>query len=125
MASPGPSLAEWADRHAGRIMVLPAALIILTFALFPLIVSAYLSVARFALAPGGFKLTFVGLLNYRKLLVGAQQYHFLGTFQSLGALAWIFLGLVTAALLFWFVRYLAHGGSTAAGTIGRLVSAAL
>ena len=72
-------------------MVLPAALFILTFALLPLIVSAYLSVARFALAPGGFKLTFVGLLNYRKLLTGAQQYHFLGTFQSLGAVAWIFV----------------------------------
>ena len=39
------SLAEWADRHAGRIMVLPAVLFILAFALFPLIVSAYLSVA--------------------------------------------------------------------------------
>src|SRR5262245_5899306 len=125
MASPGPSLAEWADRHAGRNMVLPAALIILSFALFPLIVSAYLSVARFALAPGGFKLTFVGLLNYRKLLVGAQQYHFLGTFQSLGALAWIFLGLVTAALLLRFARYLNGGSVTIAGTTGRLISMAL
>ena len=120
-----PSIAELADRHAGRLMVLPADMIILAFALFPLIISAYLSVTRFALAPGGFKLTFIGLLNYRKLLVGAQQYHFLGTFQSLGAIAWIFLGLVTAALLFWFGRSLVNGGITVAGAIGRLVSTAL
>src|SRR5262245_61224004 len=125
MNPPGPSIAEWTDRHAGRIMVMPAALIILAFALFPLIISAYLSVARFALAPGGFKLTFVGLLNYRKLLVGTQQYHFLGTFQSLGALAWIFLGLVIAALLVWLGRYLISGNLTVAGTMGRLVSTAL
>jgi multiple sugar transport system permease protein len=124
MASPGPRLTEWADRHAGRIMVLPASLIILTFALFPLIVSAYLSVARFALAPGGFKLTFIGLLNYKKLLLGAQQYHFLGTFQSLGFLAWIFLAIVTAALLVWFGRY-SIGSATVAGTIGRAISMAL
>ncbi len=125
MNPPAVSLAEWTDRHAGRIMVLPAALTILAFALFPLIISAYLSVARFALAPGGFKLTFIGLLNYRKLLVGTQQYHFLGTFQSLGAVAWIFLGLVTAALLVWFGRYVMSGSITAAGTIGRIVSTAL
>src|SRR5262245_60788028 len=124
MNASAPTLVEWTDRHAGRIMVLPAALIILAFALFPLIVSAYLSVTRFALAPGGFKLTFIGLLNYRKLLVGTQQYHFLGTFQSLGAMAWIFLGLVTAGLLFWLGRYLI-GGVTLAGTMGRLVSTAL
>lgn len=124
-AASRPRLAEWADRHAGRIMVLPAALIILTFALFPLIVSAYLSVARFALAPGGFKLTFVGLLNYRKLLTGAQQYHFLGTFQSLGAVAWVFLALLAGALLVAFARYLTGGSATAAGTIGRLISMAL
>ena len=57
------SLGEWVDRQTGRIMVLPAVLILLAFAIFPLIVSAYLSLSRFALAPGGFKLTFIGLLN--------------------------------------------------------------
>ena len=39
--------AEWIDRQSGRIMVLPAVLLILTFALFPLIVSAYLALSRF------------------------------------------------------------------------------
>ena len=35
---------------------------------FPLIISAYLALSRFALAAGGFKLRFVGFLNFRKLL---------------------------------------------------------
>ena len=41
---------EWIDRHSGRIMVLPAVIVLLCFAIFPLIISAYLSLSRFALA---------------------------------------------------------------------------
>ena len=37
---------EWIDRHSGRIMVLPAVIILLCFAIFPLIVSIYLSLCR-------------------------------------------------------------------------------
>ncbi len=80
------SLGEWFDRHSGRLMVLPAVLMVLAFAIFPLIVSAYLSLSRFALAPGGYKLTFVGLYNYRRILFGTQQYHLLGTFGAFGPL---------------------------------------
>ena len=82
---PRDASASGSTASPGAIMVLPAVLILLAFAIFPLIVSAYLSLSRFALAPGGFKLTFVGLLNFKKLLVGAQQYHFLGTFRAFGA----------------------------------------
>ena len=61
---------EWIDRHSGRIMVLPAVIILLCFAIFPLIVSVYLSLCRFALAGGSFTLTFIGLYNYKRLLFG-------------------------------------------------------
>ena len=50
-------------------MVLPAVIILLCFAIFPLIVSVYLSLCRFALAGGSFTLTFIGLYNYKRLLV--------------------------------------------------------
>ena len=80
---PRPGLAERFDRHAGRFMVLPAVIVLLCFAIFPLIISAYLSLSRFALAPGGFTLKFVGLFNFKKLLTGSQQYHLLGTFGRL------------------------------------------
>jgi multiple sugar transport system permease protein len=116
---------EWLDRHSGRIMVLPAVLIVLAFALFPLIVSAYLSVARFALAPGGYKLTFVGLANFNKLLFGGQQYHFLGTFGAYGPIEWLLLALAVAGLVFWLQRFVRSAAFSVYGLIGRLISAGL
>jgi multiple sugar transport system permease protein len=120
---PALSLSEWVDRHSGRIMLLPAVLIMLAFALFPLIISAYLSVARFVLAPGGFRLTFVGLSNFKKLLVSVQQYHFLGTFGAFGPFAWTIGGLAVLSLLYWIVRFVLSPEFTLFGLLGRLVSA--
>src|ERR1700731_3430282 len=80
---------EWLDRNSGRIMVLPAVVILLAFAIFPLIVSIYLSLCRFALAGGSFTLTFIGLFNYKRLLFGAQQYHLIGTLKTIETPQWI------------------------------------
>ncbi len=115
----------WFDQQAGRIMLLPAVLILLAFAIFPLIISAYLTTIRFALAPGGFKLTFVGLYNFKRLIVGAQQYHFLGTFKPLGPLLWIALAAIVLTLLYWLARYLRSGHATALGFLGRLITTVL
>jgi len=116
---------EWLDRQSGRIMVLPAVLLILSFAVFPLIISAYLSVSRFALAPGGYRLTFVGFFNFDRLLFGAQQYHFVGTFKPFSPIGWIALVAVLAGLLFWFARYVLSGQATILGFVGRLISASV
>jgi multiple sugar transport system permease protein len=121
-ATPGPGLAERLDRHSGPIMVLPAVIILLAFAIFPLIVSAYLALSRFSLAADGFKLKFVGLLNFKKLLFGSQQYHFIGTFGAFGPLQWVLLGVITAALLYLLLRYFRYGRVTILGLIGRLIS---
>ena len=59
--APRGGLGERFDQHAGRLMVLPAVIILLCFAIFPLIVSAYLALSRFALAPGGFTLRCVAI----------------------------------------------------------------
>jgi multiple sugar transport system permease protein len=118
-------MGEWLDARSGRIMVLPAVIILLCFAIFPLIISAYLALSRFALAPGGFTLRFIGLTNFRKLLTGSQQYHFLGTFGAFGPLQWGILAAVALGLLFLLGRYLASGRATIVGTIGRLISASL
>lgn len=115
---------EWVDRNAGRIMVLPAVLILLAFAIFPLIISVYLSLCRFALAGGSFKLTFIGLFNFRRLLLGAQQYHFLGTLKPLEWQAGIAFVIFAASVLIWLGRYVV-GGFTLLGFIGRLISASL
>ena len=115
---------ERIDRHSGRLMVLPAVIVLLGFAIFPLIVSAYLSLSRFALAPGGFTLKFIGLLNYKKLLTGSQQYHLLGTFGTPGPLLWLILAAVAAAMLWLLLRYVRRGW-TVLGTLGRLVTLAV
>ena len=121
--SPAASFAERFDRHSGVLMVLPAVLVVLAFAIFPLIISAYLSLVRFALAPGGFKLTFVGLFNYKRLIFGTQQYHLLGTFGAFGPLEWIIAGVIFAALIYWLVGFVRSARFSVIGLIGRLISA--
>jgi multiple sugar transport system permease protein len=115
---------EWVDRNSGRIMVLPAVVILLAFAIFPLIISVYLSLCRFSLDAGGFRLKFVGLYNFRRLLFGAQQYHFLGTLKPLDWPEWVGFGAFFILVLIWLGRYVATR-FTALGFIGRLISASL
>jgi multiple sugar transport system permease protein len=122
---PRPGLGEWLDRHSGRLMVLPAVIVLLCFAIFPLIVSAYLALSRFALSPGGFTLRFIGLTNFRKLLTGSQQYHLLGSFGAFGIVQWLLVILAAAALLFFLGRYILRGQPTIVGTIGRLIASSL
>ncbi len=115
---------EWLDRNSGRIMVLPAVVILLAFAIFPLIVSIYLSLCRFALAGGSFTLTFIGLFNYKRLLFGAQQYHLIGTMKPLETPQWIALAAYVVIILYWLGRYVATDFSVP-GLVGRLISASL
>ncbi|WP_404284712.1 carbohydrate ABC transporter permease [Mesorhizobium sp. IMUNJ 23033] len=103
-------------------MVMPAVIVLLCFAIFPLIISAYLALSRFALAPGGFTLKFIGLVNFRKLLVGSQQYHLLGRFGTFSFVQWVLLALIAAGLLFLLARYLLRGRQTIIGMIGRLLA---
>ena len=105
-------------------MVLPAVIILLCFAIFPLIVSIYLSLCRFALAGGSFTLTFIGLYNYKRLLFGSQQYHLIGTLKPIETSGWIAFAVYAAAVLYWLVRY-ARTEFTVLGFIGRLISVAL
>jgi multiple sugar transport system permease protein len=115
---------EWLDRNSGRIMVLPAVVILLVFAIFPLIISTYLSLSRFALAAGGFKLTFIGLYNFRRLLFGSQQYHLIGTFKPLDWPEWLAFAAFVALMLVWLARF-AIASFSVLGLLGRLISAAL
>jgi multiple sugar transport system permease protein len=121
-AAPAPSLAEWIDRHSGALMVLPAVLVVLAFAVFPLIVSLYLSLIRFAIVAGGFKLTFVGLFNYNKLIFGSQQYHLVGTFGAFGIVEWTLAALALAAIVYWLAR---SPKLPLLGFIGRLIASAV
>src|SRR6266542_5601586 len=78
-----------AERLTRSVFLLPAVLALLFLSIFPLLISLYLSFAKFDLVKGGFKITWVGLANYRKLLVGGGRPEFLGRFASPGLLEWL------------------------------------
>jgi multiple sugar transport system permease protein len=109
------------ERLARSSFMWPTVVALLFLSIFPLIVSLYLSFARFDLAKGGFKLTFIGLANYRKLLVGSERTHFLGLFAPSGLVQWILFGLAAAALAVFLARYLRSKSITIGGTLGRLL----
>jgi len=115
------AFSEWADMKAPAVFILPAVMVILMLAIFPLIVSLYLSLSRFKFVKGGFSLKFIGLLNYKKLLWGSQQFHFLGVFGKLTALETAIVAVATGLLIWWLVRYFQGGALSVIGILGRLI----
>lgn len=119
------SLTERADRAAGNAFILPAVLVVLLLAVFPLFVSLYLSLARLKFVAGGFELAWVGLNNYRKLVLGSEQTHFLGLLSNPSPLGWLILVGVAGALIWRLARYVQsqwHSAQLrAVGLIGRVL----
>ena len=120
----GHGLGDLLDRHAPAVFIMPAVLVVLAMSIFPLLVSAYLSLSRFRFVRGGFELNFIGLLNYEKLLLGSQQFHFLGTFGELSAAGWTVLAVVAGGLALLLVRYVRGERCTLLGLLLRALAAA-
>lgn len=116
-------LTSQAERVSSSIFLWPAVLALLFLSIFPLIVSLYLSLSRFDLAKGGFKLTFIGLTNYRKLLFGSEKTHFLGLFARTTIWHWLIFGLVVAALALFLGRYVRSRSVSFGGLLGRILIA--
>jgi len=100
-------------------------LVVLFLSIFPLIISLYLSLARFKFVKGGFEIKFAGLANYRKLLLGSEKRHFLGVMAAPSLVGWLVLAVVVALLLRFLVRYVRSRGVSVGGLLGRVVVAAL
>jgi multiple sugar transport system permease protein len=118
------ALTSRAERFASATFVLPAVLVVLFLSIFPLVVSLYLSLSRFQLVKGGFDIKFIGLLNYRKLLIGSERDHFLGVLSPLSPLTWLLFGAVAALLLVGLLRYARSPDFAVIGMIWRIVGAA-
>jgi multiple sugar transport system permease protein len=119
------ALLAWADRSSPIVFVMPAVLVVLALSIFPLVVSLYLSLARFKFEKGGFSLRFVGFANYEKLLFGSQQFHLLGKLAAIPAEGWIAVAAGVGLLAWWLVRA-RRAGVTLLGLVGRaLIAAAL
>jgi len=117
-----PEFTSWADRVAPAAFIMPAVLIILALSIFPLIVSVYLSLARIKFEKGGVTVTFIGLLNYKKLLFGSQQFHLIGTLMPITPLGWVFQAIVAGLLILWLVTAVRRGAGVL-GLVGRLLVA--
>jgi multiple sugar transport system permease protein len=111
------------ERWADAIFIWPAVTVILLLSIFPLIVSLYLSLSRLQLVRGGFEVTFVGLLNYRKLLLGGEQSHFLGVFAAPSPLGWLLFGGCVALMILALLRYVRGTTVSLAGFFWRCVAA--
>jgi multiple sugar transport system permease protein len=118
-------LSRWSERVAGNVFVLPAVLVVLILAIFPLLVSLYMSLTRFKFVKGGFEFNWVGLANYEKLLAGSEQTHFLGVLGTPSPVGWAILVLVAGLLVYGLVRYVRSGQVSLAGLIGRVFASTL
>ena len=96
--NPKISLEEKLDKQAPAVFIMPAVLIVLFFSIFPLIVSLFIALSRLKFIKGGVQLKFIGWLNFKKLLFGSQQYHFLGKFDQLTPVGFFLLGLFVLAV---------------------------
>ena len=121
--NPKISLEEKLDKQAPAVFIMPAVLIVLFFSIFPLIVSLFIALSRLKFIKGGVQLKFIGWLNFKKLLFGSQQYHFLGKFDQLTPVGFFLLGLFILAMFFWLYRYIKSKKISFFGTIGRVVIA--
>src|SRR6266567_3606695 len=113
------------DRSAGAVFILPAVLVILTFSIFPLLASLYVSLTRLTFSEGGVHLSFVGLNNYAKLVVGIDRTHFIGVTVPLTPVTGAVLAVVYGGFAFLLIRYLRGPGATVLGFVGRLFTAVI
>jgi multiple sugar transport system permease protein len=118
-------LSGWTERAAENVFIWPAVLVVLFLSIFPLIVSLYLSLSRFKFVKGGFEIKFVGLANFRKLLVGSEKNHFLGVMGEATLFTWLLLAVVAGLMAWSLVRYLRSETLSVGGLIGRVLSAVI
>ena len=120
---PKISFEEKLDKQAPAVFIMPAVLIVLFFSIFPLIVSLFIALSRLKFIKGGVQLKFIGWLNFKKLLFGSQQYHFLGKFDQLTPVGFVLLALFMLIIIFWLYRYIKSNSFSILGIVGRFVIA--
>lgn len=115
-------IVSWLDEASPNVLILPAVLLVLFMAVFPLIISIYLSFSRFQFVRGGFQINFVGLANYNKLLFGSDQRRFLGRLAEINAVGWLVLALFGALCAYLLFRYATSTRMRPFGLVMRLIT---
>jgi len=107
---------------ARNVMIWPSVLVILFLSIFPLILSLFLSFTRLRFVRGGIEISFVGFANYRKLLSGSEQRHFLGRFDNPSWLGWALLAIFVGMMLYMFFNYVRSNRRSIFGIIMRIIT---
>jgi multiple sugar transport system permease protein len=118
---PAKTLAQRLEDSSSSVLLAPAIVLVLFLAVFPLIVSLFLSFARIKFIEGGFEIKFVGLDNYAKLLLGSEQRHLLGKFGSPTFIGWVAAMLFIAVMIYVIIRYITGPNFRLRGLISRAV----
>lgn len=108
------------ERAAPALFILPAVLVVLFISIFPLLMSLFLSLSRVRFAGGAVRFEFVGLNNYRKLLLGSEQKVLFGVLDMPSPFGWVLLALVAFGLAWWIVK-----GARRGFPIGRIFASAI
>ena len=114
------SFSSWLDSVADALFIWPAVSILLFFSIFPLVVSLYLSFSRLEFVRGGVNVRWIGLVNYRKVLVGTEQDHFLGLFATPSLRGWLLFALAILGLLYFLVDYVRSRPRSVSGFLLRV-----
>jgi multiple sugar transport system permease protein len=109
------------EGSANGVFIWPAILVVLFLSIFPLVISLYLSLSRLKFVPGGFELNFVGLANYRKLLVGSEQTHFLGKTGDPSLFGWLMMAIAIGLMIWSLVRYVRSADFSPRGLVFRAI----
>jgi len=103
--SPLAGITSWLDASARYVLLLPSILIVLLLAVFPLLVSLYLSFSSFKFVQSGIQIDFVGLRNYAKLLSGSEQRIFLGKLGTIPITSWALLAVFVGIMIYFLYSY--------------------
>ena len=87
------------DKISPAVFLYPSVVSILFISIFPLIGSLYIAFTKFKFVKGGIQFKYVGLLNFKKLLFGSQQYHFIGSLNELSMMLNILFYIICIFIL--------------------------
>jgi multiple sugar transport system permease protein len=113
------------DASARYVLLLPAVIIVLVLAVFPLLVSLYLSFSTFKFVKGGFAIDFVGFANYAKLISGSEQRSFLGKPGPIPVLGWGLLAVFVGLMIYMLYQYFRSTRFTIFGCLMRVITIVL
>jgi multiple sugar transport system permease protein len=122
---------HWED-PSKYFLIMPAILVVLFLSIFPLLLSIFTSLSRIEFVKGGFQVDWVGLDNYRKLLMNplsqerarSEHRHFMGKMvpnSDISTVGWIILALFIVVMLCWLARFLFESHPRPRWVFGRLL----